>query len=581
MATLDTQPTTESLLRQQEGLRQVIESISSELELRPLLTEIVRRACELLGAARGSVGLVDEDRGVMRTEAIWQMPPEELGAEMASGKGLAGQVMSSGRAVVIDRYGDLPHASLPGVAEDVVVGVPISWRGDLIGFLGIGADPPHRFSPADVELLNLLARHAAIAITNARLLEREKRRAIRLATISRVGQLITGSLSLEEILRTAVEAIHDQLPSTSAGLLLVSQHDPRTLVLVDRRGHPSTAVVGKYTQSIDQGIVGAAARSREPILVPDVTQDPRYHDFPGAQDTGTRSELAIPLTVGDRLLGVLNIESHEILGEDDVEGLKIVGDQLGAAIENARLFAQLERSAESQRRLAVLEERNRLARELHDSVNQLLFSASLIAQSLGASFRKDPEEGDRRVERLLELSQAARAEMRNLLTELAPPRSEGETARASSRDELLSSGLAVTLGHHLERVAPSRLQVRLDTGHYESATMEIEEALLRIAQEAFNNVIKHSQATDVGVRLSTASDGSRLEIEDDGVGFSSSIGDADSPAPGDEGRSGLGLGTMNERARAVGGHLRIDSRPGRGTRVSVTIPPARVEEAER
>src|SRR2546426_874250 len=117
----------ERLLRQRESLREVIESISSELELRPLLTTIVRRACELLEAHDGSIGLYDQGRNLVRTEAVYRMPDDELGAEMPPGVGLAGQVLVMRKPLVLDRYGDVPCPVRPELVEHAVVGMPIFW----------------------------------------------------------------------------------------------------------------------------------------------------------------------------------------------------------------------------------------------------------------------------------------------------------------------------------------------------------------------------------------------------------------------------------------------------------------------
>src|ERR671933_136609 len=165
------------LLRQPESLRAVIESISSELELHPLLDRILRHACELIGADNGTIGLVDHARNVVRTAATYQMPPNELSAEMPPGVGVAGQVLLTRRPVVLRRYGDLPHPTQLQMIENAVVGVPICWRDRMIGFFGIGRaarpSPGARrlrarpFTRDDVEPLTLFARHAAVAIENA------------------------------------------------------------------------------------------------------------------------------------------------------------------------------------------------------------------------------------------------------------------------------------------------------------------------------------------------------------------------------------------------------------------------------
>src|SRR5262245_37893065 len=159
----------EALLKEQESLRQVIESISSELELRPLLTRIVRHACELIGADNGTIGLVDPMRNVVRTEAAYRMPENELGAEMGPGVGLAGQVLLTREPLVLRRYGDVDNPTQPDLAENPVIGMPIFWREQMIGFFGLGTPLAGEFTERDVQTLAEFAKHAAIAIENARL----------------------------------------------------------------------------------------------------------------------------------------------------------------------------------------------------------------------------------------------------------------------------------------------------------------------------------------------------------------------------------------------------------------------------
>jgi CheY-like chemotaxis protein len=127
----------EALLQQQESLREIIESISSELDLRLLLTRIVRHACELLGAENGTIGLVDEHRDVIRTEAAYRMPPDELGTEFPPGVGLFGHILLSQQPLILNRYGDLDQPTQSGLLDYAVVSVPIVWRDQLIGVFGL------------------------------------------------------------------------------------------------------------------------------------------------------------------------------------------------------------------------------------------------------------------------------------------------------------------------------------------------------------------------------------------------------------------------------------------------------------
>jgi GAF domain-containing protein len=376
-------------MRRAESLRHVIESISGELALEPLLTRIVESAVTLIGARLGSIGLVVEqaDGPVVRTAAIYNMPAHELGADMPPGVGIAGAVLRARRPIRLDRYGDVEQPTLPEFADHALIGVPIWWGEELIGFFGIGAPPPIRFDDADVETLALFARHAAIAIVNARSFATERQRASRVEMLNRIGQLIGGSLSLDELLQTTVAALDEYLRYRNIAILLVDPGDPGTLVLRARNGIYAEHVLGDYRQSIHAGIIGAAIAQGQPLLIADVRADPRYIPIPDAP--GIRSELAVPIAIGARTLGLLNVESDQRLTDEDAAGLQIVADQLASAIDNARRYeeekrrtARLELIADVGQRLAAQLDPNELftttVQELHNRLGYDHVSLFLI-----------------------------------------------------------------------------------------------------------------------------------------------------------------------------------------------------------
>jgi signal transduction histidine kinase len=311
--------------------------------------------------------------------------------------------------------------------------------------------------------------------------------------------------------------------------------------------------------------MGAAARGREIVLVNDVSSDPRYMPTPGI--TGTHAELAVPILLGSDVLGIVNVERKLPFDADDAEALRIVADQLAVAIENARLY-------EAARRGAVLEERHRIARELHDSVTQQLFSATLVAQSVAPAFARDPAEGERRATMLLDLARTALAEMRGLLAELRPHGANADRPALPVTDPGLSTvrrgGLVAALRAHALSAGVGDLRVRLENERYVPQPPDREEALYRMIRESLHNVVKHARATEAVVRLHSTADGVRVTVRDNGVGFTS---DARTNSGRFRAAHGLGLLSMHERAAEQGGMLRIDSEPGRGTVVEITLPP--------
>lgn len=300
------------------------------------------------------------------------------------------------------------------------------------------------------------------------------------------------------------------------------------------------------------GVVGKTLVQGKPFVVPDVRvlipnameqmPDPRQQELLRNLFTRYKSILAVPLIVKDEVYGAIALYYPEMrdFSEEEIELAMSFGDQAALAIENARLLDQVERSA-------VAAERNRLARDLHDAVTQTLFSAGLIAEVLPRLWEKSPEEGRKRVEELRELTRGALAEMRTLLLELRP-----------------AALVEVELGDLLQQLAEAttgaaRVPVGVTVEGSRVLPPDVQVALYRIAQEALNNVARHSGAKQAELRLWCDSNNVQLAIVDDGCGF-----DAKGKSP-----ESLGLGIMSERAGAVGADLKIDSKPSRGTTVTV------------
>jgi signal transduction histidine kinase len=225
---------------------------------------------------------------------------------------------------------------------------------------------------------------------------------------------------------------------------------------------------------------------------------------------------------------------------------RLAGELRTAQQELLRLYEQAQQTAQ-------LEERQRLARELHDAVTQTLFSGSLIADVLPRLWERDPAEARRRLEELRELTRGSLAEMRTLLYELRPA-----AITESPLGDLLRQLVEATIGH-------ARLPVTLTIdGHSPSGGLppDVQIALYRIAQEALNNVAKHARANRAEVSLVYRANQVELSVRDDGQGF-----DPSRASPGH-----FGVGNMSERAAAVGAGLAIASAPGEGTRVTITWP---------
>jgi two-component system nitrate/nitrite sensor histidine kinase NarX len=276
--------------------------------------------------------------------------------------------------------------------------------------------------------------------------------------------------------------------------------------------------------------------------VADANEDPRTSARITAPE-GIRSFMHVPIKTGDKIFGVFNVNYLQPrgFGETEQRLLLALAQRASLAIENAQLYEQAQY-------VAAVEERQRLARELHDAVTQSLFSASLIAEVLTRLWDKNPQEGKRRLEELRQLTRGALAEMRTLLLELRP--------------SALLEAEASELFRHLCDAFTGRALVSMQCTLEGDCDMpsEVKVAFYRIAQEALNNVAKHAQATQVKMRLVCADGQVEMDIRDDGRGFDPS------EVPSDH----LGVKIMQERADAIGAELKISSLSGEGTQVCVS-----------
>ena len=295
------------------------------------------------------------------------------------------------------------------------------------------------------------------------------------------------------------------------------------------------------------GLLAAILEEPAPYRSADVQSDPRYQGWPDAHPD-MHSLLGVPIISKGQIIAAFWLTDKEGAAEfteADQQLIELLAAHAAIALENARLF-------ERSRELSVVEERNRLARELHDSVAQTLFSTVLTAEAAATLIDRDAGRAKEQLRKLQELTRDAVQEMRSLIFELRPA-------------ELEADGLVPTLRKHVEvvsRVYHANVEVQV-TGE-RRLQEKVERELFRIAQEALNNALKHSQAETIRVELKMNRKRVRLTVSDDGVGFE--------PADARMRSKRLGLTSMQERAEAVGGSLEIESCPGEGTKIRLELP---------
>lgn len=293
--------------------------------------------------------------------------------------------------------------------------------------------------------------------------------------------------------------------------------------------------------AIGESFAGLVLDQGKPLFLSDPqSQVQAYYRSPDLETL-----LAIPLKADETIIGALDvINKPGGFGEEDIQIMRPFADQAAVAIENAQLHERAEQ-------LAVVQERQRLARELHDSVTQAVYSVNLYAEAtLMALSTGKIEVATNNLQELRKMAREAMLDMRMLVFELHPPALEEQ-------------GLANALQTRLEAVETrSGIQTEFHVEGDTQMSLAVEEELYRIAQEALTNAVKHARAEKVIVRLFTEHDHFRLEVRDDGRGF-------DPAAAAQSG--GLGLRSIEERVQRIHGQLTIDSKPGEGTTLRVEV----------
>ncbi len=545
------------LLAKEQLLVDLGRDVSATLDLATIMSRTVARLEAAFGG--GSLALLNEDGLLYVSVAAGNAStlPQTLGqldAVAAEPSPMANWVICQGRSLVIaDMQNDERFSRLgdPDLAWRSWIVTPLRSGGQVIGTLNVGSPSAHAFTFDEVDLLEAIAAQVGGPITSARLYDRSQRlaaqvqrRADQLTVLNAVARTATATLDQETVLPQVVQQLQEGFGYSHVDLFLIDE-TTNELVLSATAGMYS-AVSSGYRQHVHLGLLGRAVRRGETVIVDDVLAEADYLGL--AERSLTRAELVMPIELSGRVLGLLNVESPEpaSFGAEDVALLETVADVLAGALENFRLY----RRAQS---AAALEERNRLARELHDSVTQQLFSMTLTAQAARAHLEKNPQRAAAQLERLQETASAALAEMRALIFQLRPP---------ALRDQ----GLVAALQQHAAMISRREgLRIELNVSGDERLARGVEQPLFRIVQESLNNVIKHAKATNVKVSLEFTSEQLRVRVTDDGQGF-------DPNGPAALGGRHLGVIGMRERAAEIGGTMELVSTPGGGTEVVVCVP---------
>jgi signal transduction histidine kinase len=356
---------------------------------------------------------------------------------------------------------------------------------------------------------------------------------------------IAAHRSVEEVLLQLVEAARELTEARYAAIGVPDGEGGFASFLTSGMSQAQLDALGELPRT--HGLLGTMLEQAEPYRTDDIRSDPHFSGWPEEHPV-MRSFLGVPILLGGEVIGAFYLTEKQgrrrgRFTDEDLQLIQELAPHAAVAIENARLF-------ERSRELSILEERNRLARELHDSVAQTMLGAAVTAEAALRSLDREDAGARGQVAQVAELVRSAVAELRALVFELRPA-------------DLEEEGLAPAIRKHadvLARVHGVRIEVDADCDR--RLEPRTEQGLFRIAQEALGNAVKHADAECIRLRLALANGTLALRVTDDGCGF-----EPDAAAR----RGRLGLVSMRERADRLGGALVIESAPGAGTSVSLDV----------
>lgn len=562
------------------ALSEIAASLTSILDLDDVLKMIVRKAVELLDVMACSVYLLDEsDTELVMVEAYGLSEEYKSTARVKVGTGVSGRAVAKRQPLqTYDAWHDrrLGRFRVGARREGYrsLLSAPLVCREKILGTLNVYSSTPRRFLSDEVQLTAIFASQSAIAIENARLYAEQQQRlklselamytsfeklcaeqqrfqavfqhsSEELAILYRLSQAVTSAMDVRDILELILSELAKALVFSVAAVLLYDEEKDHLALVASRNLIPDQAAL---SIARGEGLIGRLAERGEPVLVSDSDRDPVFkYLFKGVY---VGSAVCVPLKVGDEILGLFIIANYrpKAYSGTDLSFLATLGNQVAVAIVNANHVKRIEH-------FAILEERTRIARDMHDGLAQTLgylnVQTELLEELLAShdihqasaelvNIRKAVQESNRNI----------REAIQGLRFQPAAPPDLNCWLRARAQDFSDRTGIRTVVDTTEERIV-----VQAETqGH-----------ILRILEEALSNVRKHARAENVRIGVRKHPGSLTLIVEDDGCGFNPSRIQTEKQAS-------FGLSVMKERAQQRRGEVRVSSLPGGGTRIVLMVP---------
>jgi signal transduction histidine kinase len=553
-----------SRLAELETLLETSTAVVSSLDTEQVIDNILEQVQRLLDVDTCAVLVQDEATQQLEVRAsrgLSKYYVRELRLDASTRQMPAWQAIDSGQPVQVPDVEADPTMSdlMPLVRTEgyrSLLDVPLITPHGPPAVLVVYRTDVHRFGAAEINLAVTFANQAAMALDNATLFsqtDEELQKQVRsLSALNRVMLSTSQSLVLDDVSNNALQAVIEVIGASAAWIYLLGEGESR-LRLRGQQGFSADSVGLAEELEVGEGPNGWVARTGQTLLVEDIRQDSRLNVH-AAMEESLHSLAAVPLRAKDTVVGVLGAATRHDRSflPTEVDLLSAIGSQVGIAVENARLY---QRSSQ----VAILEERNRLAREIHDALAQGLTGIIVQLEAMERLAQRRPDQALGSLHRAKDLARRSLQEARRSVWGLRPRSLEEMTLTEALR----------------ARVETLRANGQLHTsfgvsGSRRLLSPDVELNLFRIAQEALNNIQRHAHAETIHVQLDYGQAHVRLVVEDDGLGLPSVV---DPPADGpEEERQSFGLIGMRERAALLGGQMTISSERGQGTRIEVIVP---------
>ena len=529
-----------------------------EITLDVLLERIARLACDQVDATYAAVGVVDDSGKLIKYIPV-QNPPDSspIEAGMAQGLGLIGGLINTTSPIRVSRINE--HSGGVGFPPDhpemtSFLGFPMHIGGKPLGQIYlVDKIDQMEFTEDDEKVIETLSAYASVAISNARLYQEINgrdialtRRNADLALLNDLASTLTSSLDVNEILEKALNRVMGNQTIT-VGEVFIADEAGKTLTMMHHLGNYDGSLWVKDKFEFDEGPIGDTAL----LGIPQLSSIPGKHGRflkQSVKDACLSQIACFPLTSRSGSVGVLCVATcqDKILDEHEIQLYTAIGAWVGTAIDNVRLYDQ-------GRRLAILEERERIGMDLHDGVIQSIYAVGLTLEHARLLIPEDPMQSKGRIDQAIDDLNRTIRDIRAYILDLRP--------RQMNEENLMDG---------LKRLAAEfKLNTQVDItlegpdDGYRKLPQVLALSLFHICQEALANIAKHAHAHKVKVTLWKSPDRLLLEVRDDGRGF-------------DQQHTrmtlGHGLANIHTRARNVGGDVEITAEPGEGTTILAWVP---------